>query len=208
MYFDRRLFGMTRGVRGRMALAALVGLAAVPIAMWRLTLTGQAMARVFTGEPFDALVGMLVLIAGLIVLRALLQFARDEIANATAALMKARVRARAVRARAAARRGPLRSAPHRRRRPGAGRRRRAARPVLRPVPAAAGRRRPDAADHLRLHGLPRPADGGHLPGLRAADAGHAGGVPPLEQHRQPRLSGAPRWRWAPTSSTTSRAWRR
>src|ERR1700716_3296625 len=83
---------MTRGVRGRMALAALVGLAAVPISMWRLTLTGQAMARVFTGEPFNALVGMLALIASLIVLRALLQLARDEVANATAALMKARVR--------------------------------------------------------------------------------------------------------------------
>ena len=75
-----------------MALAAVVGLAAVPISMWRLTLTGQAMARVFGGEPFDALVGMLVLIASLIVLRAALQFARDEIANATAALMKAKVR--------------------------------------------------------------------------------------------------------------------
>ena len=44
MYFDWRLFGMTRGARGRIALAALVGLAAVPVAMWRLTLTGQAMA--------------------------------------------------------------------------------------------------------------------------------------------------------------------
>jgi ATP-binding cassette subfamily B protein len=93
LYFDRRLFGMTRGVRGRMALAALVGLAAVPVAMWRLTLTGQAMARVFGGEPFDALVAMLVLIAGLILVRAALQFARDEISNATAAQMKAQMRA-------------------------------------------------------------------------------------------------------------------
>jgi ATP-binding cassette subfamily C protein CydCD len=76
-----------------MALAALVGLAAVPIAMWRLTLTGQAMARVFGGEPFDALVSMLVLIAGLILLRAALQYLRDEISNATAAQMKAQVRA-------------------------------------------------------------------------------------------------------------------
>src|ERR1700682_2476493 len=92
MYFDRRLFSMTRGVRGRMALAACVGLAAVPISMWRLTLTGQAMARVFTGEPFNALVGMLILIASLIILRALLQFVRDEIANAPAALMRARGR--------------------------------------------------------------------------------------------------------------------
>src|SRR5258708_39243326 len=85
---------MTRGTRRRMALAVLVGLAAVPIAMWRLTLTGQAMARVFGGEPFDALVGMLVLIAGLILLRAALQFARDEISNTTAARLKAEVRAR------------------------------------------------------------------------------------------------------------------
>jgi ATP-binding cassette subfamily C protein CydCD len=76
----------------RIALAALVGLAAVPVAMLRLTLTGQAMARAFTGEPFNALVGLLVLIAGLIFLRALLQLARDEIANDTAARMKARVR--------------------------------------------------------------------------------------------------------------------
>jgi ABC-type transport system involved in cytochrome bd biosynthesis fused ATPase/permease subunit len=94
VYFDWRLFGMTRGSRWRIALAALVGLAAVPVAMWRLTLTGQAMARVFNGEPFDAIVSMLLLIAGLIVVRALLQLLRDEIANATAALMKARVRAR------------------------------------------------------------------------------------------------------------------
>src|SRR5919202_1997461 len=92
MYFDWRLFGMTRGLRGRIALAALVGLAAVPVAMWRLTLTGQILARVFAGQPFESLAGTLGLIAGLIVLRAALQLARDDIANATAALMKARVR--------------------------------------------------------------------------------------------------------------------
>lgn len=92
MYFDWRLFGMTRGVRGRMAMATLVGLAAVPIAMWRLTLTGQAMARVFGGEPFEALTGTLVLIAGLILVRAALQLVRDEISNATAARLKAQVR--------------------------------------------------------------------------------------------------------------------
>ncbi|MDQ6670636.1 MAG: thiol reductant ABC exporter subunit CydC [Chloroflexota bacterium] len=92
MYFDWRLFGMTRGVRGRIALAAFVGLAAVPVAMWRLTLTGQALARVFSGDPFDALTSMLLLIAGLIVVRALLQLMRDEIGNSTAALMKARIR--------------------------------------------------------------------------------------------------------------------
>src|SRR5207248_4371216 len=43
---------------------------------------------------FDALLSVLTLIACLIVLRALLLLARDEVANATAALMKARVRSR------------------------------------------------------------------------------------------------------------------
>jgi ATP-binding cassette, subfamily C, bacterial CydCD len=92
MYLDLRLLRMTRGFRLRIALAAIVGLAAVPISMLRLTLTGQAMARAFTGEPFNALIGLLTLIAALILVRAGLQLARDEIANATAARMKARVR--------------------------------------------------------------------------------------------------------------------
>ena len=84
---------MTRGVRWRIALAAAVGLLAVPVSMLRLTLTGQTMARAFNGEPFSALIGVLVFIAVLIVFRAALQYARDEISNATAARMKARVRA-------------------------------------------------------------------------------------------------------------------
>src|SRR5438270_14062970 len=83
---------MTRGVRWRIALAALVGLVAVPISMLRLTRTGQTMARAFTGEPFTALIQVLALIALLILVRAGLQYTRDEISNATAARMKARVR--------------------------------------------------------------------------------------------------------------------
>src|SRR3954469_25290503 len=83
---------MTRGLRWRIGLAAIIGLAAVPVAMWRLALTGQAMARVFAGEPFDALVDMFVLIAVLVVMRSLLQLWRDEVANTTAALMKVKVR--------------------------------------------------------------------------------------------------------------------
>src|SRR3954463_1599893 len=84
---------MTRGARGRLAIAALAGLAAVPIALWRLTLTGQAIARVFAGDSFEALSGMLVLIALLIGVRAVLYSLRDVIATANASLMKARVRA-------------------------------------------------------------------------------------------------------------------
>jgi ATP-binding cassette subfamily C protein CydCD len=88
VYFDWRLFRMTALVRWRLALATALGVVGVPIAIWRLTLTGQTLARVFQGETLDALASTLALIAGLVLLRAVLQLARDEIANETAARMK------------------------------------------------------------------------------------------------------------------------
>src|SRR5437868_14405452 len=92
MYFDRRLFALTRGLRGRILLAVLVGLVAVPVAVWRLTLTGTTLARIFRGEPLGSLAGALALIAVPVVLRALLELLRDEIGNQTALRMKLRVR--------------------------------------------------------------------------------------------------------------------
>jgi hypothetical protein len=50
-------------------------------------------ARALVGEPFETLLKAPALIASLIVPCAAFQFVRDEVANATAALMKARVRA-------------------------------------------------------------------------------------------------------------------
>jgi ATP-binding cassette, subfamily B, bacterial len=94
MYFDPRLFAMTVGVRGRMVLAALIGVVAVPVAIWRLMLTGDTLARVFEGETLSALTGVFVLLIGLILLRAALQFAKEEVANATAAILKVRLRRR------------------------------------------------------------------------------------------------------------------
>src|SRR5579885_1253581 len=49
VYFDRRLFGFTWLVRGRVLLCTIIGLAAVPVSIWRLTLTGQTLAQVFQG---------------------------------------------------------------------------------------------------------------------------------------------------------------
>ncbi|MBI2760264.1 MAG: ABC transporter ATP-binding protein [Chloroflexi bacterium] len=92
MYWDWRLFRMTEGVRGRVWLAALIGIIAVPVAIWRLTLTGVALSRVFQGRTLGSIAGLLLLIATLIVLRAALQFLKDEIAHGTAAIMKVRVR--------------------------------------------------------------------------------------------------------------------
>src|SRR5205085_1806355 len=91
-FLDWRLLAMTAGVRWRLVLCALVGLLAVPVAIWRLSTSGQVIARVFRGEPLSALLEAIALIAGLVVLRSVLQYVRDEIGNGTGALIKARVR--------------------------------------------------------------------------------------------------------------------
>lgn len=92
MHFDRRLWGLTRGLRWRIGLAAAVGLLAVPVAIWRLQLTAQALVRVFDGDQLNQIAGMLALVAILVLLRAGLDIVRDEIAHGTAVLMKARLR--------------------------------------------------------------------------------------------------------------------
>src|SRR5579871_1206025 len=92
MYFDRRLFAMTAGMRGRIVLAALIGIIAVPVAIWRLALTGDTIAQVFKGRSLGSLAGAFLLIAALIVLRAGMQLWREEIANRTAGVLKVRLR--------------------------------------------------------------------------------------------------------------------
>ena len=92
MYFDLRLFAMTRGVRRQILLAALIGLAGLPISLGRLALSGLVIAAVIQGVRIDALVGPIVAIAVLIVLRGLIQYWREEVVNRTAAEMKVRLR--------------------------------------------------------------------------------------------------------------------
>ena len=92
MYFDFRLFAMTRGVRWRILLAALIGLAGLPVSLGRLALSGVVIAGVIQGRPVGELVGPLVLIGILLLLRAVIQFWKDELSNRTAAEMKMALR--------------------------------------------------------------------------------------------------------------------
>ncbi|HLH23443.1 MAG TPA: thiol reductant ABC exporter subunit CydC [Chloroflexota bacterium] len=92
MFFDPRLFAMTRGVRLRILLAASVGLVALPVSLARLALSGVVIAAAIRGASVDALAAPLAGIAGLLVLRAVLQFWREDISNRTAAEIKVRLR--------------------------------------------------------------------------------------------------------------------
>ncbi|MFN8521859.1 MAG: thiol reductant ABC exporter subunit CydC [Chloroflexota bacterium] len=92
MYLDRRLWDMTAGLRGRIALAAGVGLLGLPVGLARLALLGLLIAAVFRARPFADVVPLVIAVALLTVVRAVVQFAKEEIANRTAAEIKVRLR--------------------------------------------------------------------------------------------------------------------
>jgi len=92
MYFDRRLFTLTRGFRGRMALAAILGLLGLPAVIGRLLLSANVLAKVFQGQSLVSLVPLIAGIAIFILVRAVLQFFKEETANQTAAKLKVQLR--------------------------------------------------------------------------------------------------------------------
>ena len=94
MYFSLRLFAMTRGLRGNIVAATLVGLVALAAGMARLALTGWIIARVFQGESLSAVLVPLVVLGTLIAARGLLQYVRDSISYETATRTKIEMRGR------------------------------------------------------------------------------------------------------------------
>ena len=89
MYLDRRLLTHTRGVRMRIAAAALLGLLAVAAGISRLAFSGLIIAGVLTGAAFSSLIPYLAAVAGFIALRAVFQYLRDMVSQETAARVKA-----------------------------------------------------------------------------------------------------------------------
>ena len=93
MYFDRRLFGLTRGVRLRILYAAALGLIAVGAGVTRLAVSGVVIYRVLTGQAsFSALALPLLIIAALIAARSLFQYWQNAVSHHTANIVKIRLR--------------------------------------------------------------------------------------------------------------------
>ncbi|MYF79564.1 MAG: ABC transporter, partial [Chloroflexi bacterium] len=89
MYFDWRLFELTRGVRLRIAFAALLGLIAVGAGVSRLAVSGVVIYRVLAGQAsFSALAMPLLTIAALIVIRSLFQYWQNAVSHHTANIVK------------------------------------------------------------------------------------------------------------------------
>ncbi len=92
MYFDRRLWAFTRGVRVRIFGTVVLGLVAVGAGIARLALLGWLLARVIAGDPPSALVGWIALTAAAIVARGAIEYWRTMAAHRTAAQVQARLR--------------------------------------------------------------------------------------------------------------------
>jgi ATP-binding cassette subfamily C protein CydCD len=84
MYFDRRLWELTRGLRGRIALAIGLGLAAAAFGIARIAFLGMLLAGVFTGAGARYLALCAGGVAAAVLLRALLDHARTIIAHQNA----------------------------------------------------------------------------------------------------------------------------
>src|SRR3979411_201517 len=94
MYFDRRLWQLTRGLRGRILLAIVIGLAASALGIARFALLGVLLARVFTGAGFAAIAEAAIGVAFAVVLRGLLDHRRTVIAHGTATRVQEDLRGR------------------------------------------------------------------------------------------------------------------
>ena len=93
MYFDWRLFGLTRGVRLRIVFAAVLGLIAVGAGVSRLAVSGVVIYRVLAGEAsFSTLALPLLIIAALIAVRSLFQYWQNTVSHHTANIVKIRLR--------------------------------------------------------------------------------------------------------------------
>ena len=93
MYFDRRLFGLTRGVRLQILFAAALGLTAVGAGVARLAVSGIVIYRVLTGQAsFDTFFFALGVIAALIVVRSLFQYWQNAVAHHAANRIKIKLR--------------------------------------------------------------------------------------------------------------------
>ena len=85
MYFDWRLWQLTRGMRWRIVATIFMGLASAAIGIARFVLLASLLALVFRGAPGSALILPAAAVAGAVLFRGLLEHERTMIAHRTAA---------------------------------------------------------------------------------------------------------------------------
>src|SRR6201987_2083062 len=94
MYFDRRLWQLTRGLRGWIALAVLLGLVAAVAGIARFALLGGLLSRVFARAGLVAVAVPAAGVAVAVVLRGIVDHQRTMISYRTAARVQEDLRGR------------------------------------------------------------------------------------------------------------------
>src|SRR5215469_4869041 len=94
MYFERRLWQLTRGLRGWIALAVLLGLAASVIGIARFAILGVLLSHVFNGAGFWAVAAPALGVAIAVALRGVVDHHRTMISHRTAARVQEDLRGR------------------------------------------------------------------------------------------------------------------
>src|SRR5919109_1886558 len=92
MSLNWRSFQLTQGYRLRLLGAAVLGLVAAMAGIGRLALSGYVLGLVFQGRPLSTLVLPVIGVAVCIVLRAVLEYAKEATGNRTASDIKLRLR--------------------------------------------------------------------------------------------------------------------
>jgi ATP-binding cassette subfamily C protein CydCD len=94
MYFDFRLWAMTRGLRSRIAAGVALGLAALAVGIARFAFLGWLLALVFRGAPVQQVLLAVAGAAAMILLRAVLDHGRAVVAHRTATRVQEVLRGR------------------------------------------------------------------------------------------------------------------
>jgi len=94
MYFDRRLWELTRGLRGWIALAVLLGLIAAVVGIARFAILGVLLSQVFNGSGFWAVAIPALGVAVAVVLRGIVDHHRTMISHRTATRVQEDLRGR------------------------------------------------------------------------------------------------------------------
>jgi len=94
MYFDRRLWQLTRGLRGWIVLAILLGLVASVVGIARFEILGVLLSHVFDGAGLFAIAVPAVGVAVAVILRGLVDHHRAMISHRTATRVQEELRGR------------------------------------------------------------------------------------------------------------------
>ena len=94
MYFDRRLWELTRGLRGSIVFAIALGLVAAVVGIARFVILGVLLSHVFAGAGLAAIALPALAVAAAVVLRSAIEHHRTMVSHRTAAHVQEELRGR------------------------------------------------------------------------------------------------------------------